>query len=273
MDPDSISEQLNELRSQLRSDVVDSYQRKGREFGNSRFKSWKKRALKFFEQNLPDEKSDFEDALAPRHVFFIGGAEKSPATDFWEDYGERVYSYLESLVFDIDSGNYEFDIDFTSPQTPQAVTTPSNSIKRVFIVHGRNNEAKERTARFVEKLGYEAIILHEQASKGRTIIEKIEHYSDVPFAIVLYTPDDAGNTAKEARNGELNNRARQNVVFEHGYLISKIGRNNVACLVSPDVELPNDISGIVYISDDNWQLQLAKEMKHAGFEIDFNLFL
>ncbi|EIT7136920.1 nucleotide-binding protein [Vibrio parahaemolyticus] len=142
---------------------------------------------------------------------------------------------------------------------------------KVFIVHGHDDAAQTKAARFVEKLGLEAIILHEKASSGRTIIEKIEHYSNVGFAIVLYTPDDIGNAKSKA--DELNGRARQNVVFEHGYLIGKLGRENVAALVEQPIELPNDISGVVYINIDEaaaWQLQLAKEMKQSGYNIDMN---
>lgn len=142
---------------------------------------------------------------------------------------------------------------------------------RVFIVHGHDESAQNKAARFVEKLGFEAIILHERASSGRTIIEKIEHYSDAGFAIVLYTPDDVGNVKSEPDN--LNDRARQNVVFEHGYLIGKLGRQSVSALVDGKLELPNDISGVVYISLDEgsaWQLQLAKEMKQSGYRIDMN---
>lgn len=142
---------------------------------------------------------------------------------------------------------------------------------KVFIVHGHDQASQAKAARFVEKLGLEAIILHEKASSGRTIIEKIEHYSDVGFAIILYTPDDLGNVKSKA--DELNGRARQNVVFEHGYLIGKLGRENVAALVETPIELPNDISGVVYINIDEasaWHLQLAKEMKQSGYDIDMN---
>ncbi len=142
---------------------------------------------------------------------------------------------------------------------------------KVFIVHGSDKAAQSKAARFVEKLGLEAIILHEKASSGRTIIEKIEHYSDVGFAIVLYTPDDVGNV--KSKSEELNGRARQNVVFEHGYLIGKLGRENVVALVESPIELPNDISGVIYINIDEasaWHLQLAKEMKQSGYNIDMN---
>lgn len=41
---------------------------------------------------------------------------------------------------------------------------------RVILVHGHNCELKECTALFLEKLGLEVIILHEQSSKCLTII-------------------------------------------------------------------------------------------------------
>ncbi len=144
---------------------------------------------------------------------------------------------------------------------------------KVFIVHGQDIQAKVEVARFVEKIGFEAIILHEQANKGKTIIEKIEEYTNVGFAVVLYTPCDIGGLKS---SNEMNPRARQNVVFEHGYLTAKIGRNNVCALIKDNLEKPNDISGLVYIvmdSNNGWQLALAKEMKSAGYIIDFNLIL
>lgn len=145
---------------------------------------------------------------------------------------------------------------------------------KVFIVHGRDSEVKLEVARFIEKMGFEPIILHEQANKGMTIIEKIEKYSNVGFGIILYTPCDVGYK-KDDENLKMF-RARQNVVFEHGYLIAKLGRNNVCALVKENVEIPNDISGIVYIPFDangGWKIPLAKEMKSSGYDIDFNLFM
>ena len=145
---------------------------------------------------------------------------------------------------------------------------------KVFIVHGHDTEAKLEIARFIDKLGFEPIILHEQVNDGMTIIEKIEKYSNVSFGIVLYTPCDVGYAKNKEK--EKMARARQNVVFEHGYLIGKLGRNNVCALVKDSVEVPNDISGIVYIpldSNGGWKIPLAKEMKSSGYEIDFNTFL
>ncbi|MGD6842152.1 TIR domain-containing protein [Bacillus infantis] len=142
---------------------------------------------------------------------------------------------------------------------------------KVFIVHGHDEVVKLSVARFLEKMGLTPIILHEQASQGKTIIEKIEEHSNVGFGIVLYTPCDLG---KSKDSELLQPRARQNVVFEHGYLMAKIGRNNVCALVKDDVEKPNDISGIVYINyDSNWHMDLLKELKTSGYEVNANLLL
>lgn len=154
----------------------------------------------------------------------------------------------------------------------QPKNEPSKNLdsSKVFIVHGHDEEAKTKVARFVEKLGFTAVILHEQSSSGQTIIEKIESNTDVGFAIVLYTECDLG----KAKNAEdFKPRARQNVVFEHGFLIGKLSRKKVAALVKGNVETPSDIGGVIYTSMDDggaWCFQVAKEMKSAGYTIDMN---
>lgn len=161
----------------------------------------------------------------------------------------------------------------TEPLSPLPQTAPQNKIvernkRNVFIVHGRDNESKQEVSRFVESLGLMAIILHEQASAGMTIIEKIERYSgDADFALVLYTPCDLGRGAHE-NNVRPNSRARQNVVFEHGYLMAKLGRQNVCALVKGHIETPNDISGVVYVSLDpagGWKGEVVKELRECGY--------
>ncbi|MDO9286557.1 MAG: nucleotide-binding protein [Aquabacterium sp.] len=152
----------------------------------------------------------------------------------------------------------------------QGKSSVTRNKRKVFIVHGRNNEVKQEVSRFVERQGIEAIVLHEQASAGMTIIEKIEHYSnDADFALVLYTACDHGRGVHEAKVPPKN-RARQNVVFEHGYLMAKLGRENVCALVQGDIETPNDISGVVYVSLDPsgaWKLEVLRELKACGYQV------
>lgn len=148
---------------------------------------------------------------------------------------------------------------------------PIYSNHKVFIVHGRNMLLRTQVESVLRALGLEPIILQEQANIGKTIIEKIEECTDVGFGIVLYTPCDEGHLKSE--EGKLKPRARQNVVLEHGYLMAKLGRERVCCLVSDDVEFPSDIQGVGYIPAndiDQWKYKIAKELKAAGFDIDMN---
>lgn len=139
-----------------------------------------------------------------------------------------------------------------------------NDHPAIFIVHGHDDVLKFEVARIIEKLGFEAVILHEQASKGKTIIEKLEsEISRVKFGIVLYTADDMCTDGKK--------RARQNVVFEHGYLIGRLGRERVCVIMDEDVEKPSDSDGLVYISRSNWKYALTDELKAAGLDVDKNL--
>lgn len=182
--------------------------------------------------------------------------------DYTKDITRNILKECQSLLKETTSKSEAPTV--TKPKVPMDKS-------KVFIVHGHDNAAKQAVARFVEKIGFEAIILHEQASSGNTIIEKIEANSNVGFAIVLYTPCDLG--ASKGEEDQLKPRARQNVIFEHGYLIGKIGRKNVCALVKGDVETPNDISGVVYIKmdeADSWKYAVAKEMKACGYDIDLN---
>ncbi len=142
---------------------------------------------------------------------------------------------------------------------------------KVFVIHGRDDGVKQTVARFLETLGLEPVILHEQANLGRTIIEKFQDHADVGFAVALLTPDDVGAIKEEGAN--LNPRARQNVIFEFGYFIGKLGRERVCALVKSDVEKPSDYDGVLYIPLDDsggWKMRLIRELKTAGFEVDAN---
>ena len=154
--------------------------------------------------------------------------------------------------------------------TVSKITT--DALRKVFIVHGHNELMKQTTARFVQKLGLEPVILHEQPNKGRTIIEKFLDHSEVAFALVLLSGDDRGGLS-DGRVESYQLRARQNVIFELGFFIGRLDRSRVVALHTPGVEIPSDYSGVIFIPFDQgsvWELQVAKEMRAVGLKVDFN---
>lgn len=203
---------------------------------------------------------------------------KQTADDFWRIVDEDVFLRLEKqLAFlEAKSIKMEMEIQGDNKPTPDPKLSSTSSFsspplvthsKSVFIVHGHDNEIKETVARFIENIGLEPIILHEQASKGRTIIEKFEIYADVPYAIVLLTPDDFGGVKGSDKTSP---RARQNVIFELGYFTGKIGRGHVCALFRDNVEIPSDYQGVLYIKFDPegaWKTKIAQEMVQSGLPI------
>lgn len=172
---------------------------------------------------------------------------------------ERIISNLESIASD-----EEFLIDF---ERKQNTSTHSTDSKTVFIVHGHDIDVLDEVEQIIWRIGLTPMIMKNEANRGLTLIEKLERYTNVGFAIVLYTACDVGRDKKKRDNKPC---ARQNVVFEHGYLLNRLGRDRVVALVEDGVETPGDVDGLVYISlnDAEWKQELLRELKAAGYEID-----
>jgi predicted nucleotide-binding protein len=182
----------------------------------------------------------------------------------------KKVAFLDQLLESVDL--LRSDVEITTPGVNSNVKTDVDKNK-VFIVHGHDDTLKLDVARTLEKLGLEAIILHEQANGGMTILEKFEEHSNVGFAVVLLTGDDEGKAKTEM---DLKIRARQNVVLELGYFIGKLGRKRICPLYSAGVELPSDVYGLVYVPIDKaraWQWALVAELKKAGYSVDPNPLL
>ena len=128
-----------------------------------------------------------------------------------------------------------------------------------------------RESRVQDVTGLRPVILDEQERLGKTIIEKLEeHAYKTWYAVVLLTGDDEGRLKG---TGDLRLRVRQNVILELGLFIGAIKRSRVAILHEPDVELPSDIGGLLFIEfdgGDGWRFKLAKEMGASGLSVDMN---
>ena len=181
---------------------------------------------------------------------------------------ESAESVLESMIEEIEE---YWEDENQTPATPEIPQNGRIDSKEVFIVHGRDNEAKETVARFLEKLELTPVILHEQPSQGSTVIEKFERHAQPAFTLVLLTPDDVGALQDDENN--LKPRARQNVIFELGFFIGRLGRERVCALTKENVEIPSDYEGVVYIPLDEaggWKMSLVRELKTAGLDVDAN---
>jgi predicted nucleotide-binding protein len=153
----------------------------------------------------------------------------------------------------------------SSTSVPAAAVEPS---RKVFLVHGHDEAAKNEVALFLRTIGLEPIILHLMPNGGRHLLTKFREESEgASFAVVLMTPDDEGGPV----GGAHNRGARQNVVFELGFFIGRMASSIVAALLKGGVEKPSDFDGIAYInfgSGHGWKTELARELDHAKVPFD-----
>lgn len=132
--------------------------------------------------------------------------------------------------------------------------------KKIFIVHGHDEVSMYKLKNYLQNtLHYpEPVILSEVAGCGRTIIESFEEETEnVGLVFVLLTPDDFMS--------DTSVRARQNVIFELGYFMGKLGRKSgrVIVLLKGDVDIPSDLSGILYIHVDNDIQEAGEKIRKA----------
>jgi predicted nucleotide-binding protein len=158
-----------------------------------------------------------------------------------------------------------YETPMTAPAGhPVAVNAP------IFLVHGRDLRRRETVRRFLETVTDRTIVvLAEQPNRGQDLLGKLlSQAQDAGFAVVLLTADDLGGLEDD----EPKPRARQNVVFELGLFVGLLGRDKVAALNDPRIEIPTDFSGVAYIpiEGESWQIELARELKAAGISVSLD---
>jgi predicted nucleotide-binding protein len=257
----SEGQRLYEMQTQTNQDLEDLL---------TGYRAWTNYVSEYLKYSFNKPENEYRKTFNDEGYSFMGriGDYPNEVSDK-KDLIHRRISNLTNLIKAVDFFRQSAHEQHL-PEGPirNVVATEKN---QVFIVHGHDEAAKVKAARFIEKLELTPIILHEQPNAGKTVIEKIEEHTNVGFGIILYTPCDVGG--KKGSDAILMDRARQNVVFEHGYLIGKIGRKNVCALVKGNIETPTDISGVLYITMDDgdaWQIAVARELKSAGYTIDMN---
>ena len=251
--------------------VLDGAQEVRKEHFNSPlFEKWYRSAVVAISNTFGDNSGNVIEfkGVSFSPAFYFASISESHYQEAFESGMISAISLLESMIEEIQE---YWDEELPSATKSDLEIGKPGRSNRVFVIHGHNQSTREKVARFLEKLHLEPVILHEQPNKGRTIIEKFEDYTDAHFAVVLLTADDVGGREQESK--ELKPRARQNVVFEFGYFIGKLGRRRVCALLETTIEKPSDCDGILYVpldEQDSWRMQLIQELKAAGFDIDAN---
>lgn len=159
-------------------------------------------------------------------------------------------------------------------ETPAAVERQISG-EAIFLVHGRNHQARETVRSFLLRCAErDIIVLDEAPGLGADILGKLlTNAEKAAYAVVLLTGDDEGRAIEES---DLRHRARQNVILELGLFIGMLGRDKVIALYEPGVEIPSDFLGVTYVElDPNkaWRMALVGELRAAGIEASIDKIL
>jgi predicted nucleotide-binding protein len=211
---------------------------------------------------LPNDADRYVSAI--KHAFnafyprvFIGGApDQTPRT--WPQGKADMVGVIDSILH---------NIRLNDAEDKQPDRTPERDMRKIFIVHGHDHGMLRDVDAFVRRIGIEPVVLIDEPNRGRTVIEKFEQNANVPFAVVLFSPDDVGRAVADRPDSEKR-RPRQNVVLELGFFIGTLGRPNVAVMVDDTEEVkwdsPSDYAGVVtipYRPGSDWQMRLMRELK------------
>ena len=150
-----------------------------------------------------------------------------------------------------------------SPNREQSMTaaaTSTSSNKVLFVTHGPKDPSSEAVLQFVQQLSMSVV----EADHTNGLIDTLEAQREMAFVIVM-------NAADHVENGKAS--LSDSSVFKLGYCAGKLGLRRMCMMNGPTHPNVGDSQGIAHVAVDingGWQLQLARQMKRAGCDIDLN---
>lgn len=157
------------------------------------------------------------------------------------------------------------DIIYANPEH-ETRTLKNNNNQTVFIIHGHDEVVKTEVKDLLTTAKVPNIILHQEMDKSRHVLTKfLDNASKAGYAVAILTPDDL--------TAEGYYRARQNVILEIGYFIGVLGIDRVRMLVKDNIDIPSDLSGILYekyTEDHEWKDRLLKEIEASGIYVTWS---
>ncbi len=157
-------------------------------------------------------------------------------------------------------------------QAPQTASTPCGPPRRIIVVSGTDESIKQTITGALRKLGLAAVVMSEEPSQGKKIVDRFADYADVGFAVVLLSPD----VYVYPKGEEATKRQRtpnQDVTLMFGFLLGKLGKDRVLAFYkeTPNFRIPVEFEGvkITALDDrDSWKHALIRELTGCGYTVD-----
>jgi predicted nucleotide-binding protein len=295
--------QLEAWKQQLNNDVVTHYRTGNKEQGRLAFERWRLRFTDFLKEYVPDEAVRFRNSMGHWGGLVVKRNEH-PLDEFMRIDGKSCVAFIDDLADAVLKGYITIlekqevkPEDPTTESQQQAKANPGRrGLRRgniakhipdprtVFVVHGRNLDARNSLFRFLRSIGLSPLEWSQAIKETGKASPFIGEILDVAFnkaqaVAVLMTPDDDALLREPFRDqsdppyeSQPTGQARPNVLFEAGMAM---GRNpNRTVIVELGTMRPfSDIAGrhIVRLSNSSAARQeLAERLKTAGCPVDLS---
>lgn len=143
---------------------------------------------------------------------------------------------------------------------------------QIFLINGSDPNMKLDVVQKLEMLDLDPIILDEKKDEELTIIDRINEFCNISFAVILLSPDEI-TYPKEKTPNDAKYGPKQKVIFELGYFIGRLGKQNVVAIFKKNksFQIPNDFVGIQWIEYKiDWYYKLIKILKECNFNVNTN---
>ncbi len=201
---------------------------------------------------------------------YIGG----PSTD------ELIANKGEDITDEFITGPPGWELE--TQGGPNQQPRPARDAREVFVVHGRNDTAREAMFAFLRSIDLHPLEWSEAINATGKASPYIGEILDAAFSrahavVVLFTPDDQARLAAPFRvegdplyETELTGQARPNVLFEAGMAMGR-DQDRTVLVELGDLRPFSDVAGRHAIRLDNSSQRrqaLAQRLKVAGCQVD-----
>jgi predicted nucleotide-binding protein len=274
---------LKEFKQNLIDDVISFYRINNKARGRAAFSRWKKRFIDFLNIYIPGEAKNFELQTA-QFSLDLDQNEKQNGL-IYED-GRIYISFIEELA-DAVAKKYlivpESQEEMRNSELGKNIQSNINN-RNVFVVHGRNWEARNAMFQFLRSIDLQPIEWSQAIKETGKATPYVGEILDTAFSIaqaivVLLTPDDIAKLQDhfideddEYYEKELTPQARPNVLFEAGMAMGRSAERTI--LVEIGKLRPfSDVGGrhVIRLSNKTQKRQeLANRLETAGCAVNLS---
>lgn len=159
-----------------------------------------------------------------------------------------------------------------TPQEDFKIEIPTKKAhSRVYVIHTGEGPMEKDVISLLKKIDLQPLLRHNRLDSIKSLEQEFADQTNANFAVVILSSDEFVYS-KNGKPGDAKLRARQDIIFDLGYLLGRLGRQNVLALYYEQKSflLPTLLHNAVYLPYDKgggWQQALMKRLQFCGYNI------